>query len=150
MNDANDHRNKRERKILEKFKNKYLTKSKEKRASVALNNPKTIEMLTEATLKGIGYVRLPDFFNSKYLNNGSLVPLLPNFKLLPERGIYAIYPDRRYLPLKVFGLTQESSTLIAKKICNFSATICASPDFMRHAYNSKNYRNFNPLQYYLQ
>ena len=58
-------------------------------------------MLTEATLKGIGYVRLPDFFNSKYLNNGSLVPLLLNFKLLPERGIYAIYPDRRYLPLKV-------------------------------------------------
>ena len=34
--------NKRERKILEKFENKYLTKSKEKRASVALNNPKTI------------------------------------------------------------------------------------------------------------
>jgi len=61
----------------------------------------SIEMLTEATLKGIGYVRLPDFFNSKYLNNGSLVSLLPNFKLLPERGIYAIYPDRRYLPLKV-------------------------------------------------
>ena len=24
----------------------------------------------------------------------------------------------------------ESSTLIAKKICNFSATICASPDFI--------------------
>lgn len=61
----------------------------------------SLEMLTEATLKGIGYVRLPDFFNSKYLNNGSLVSLLPNFKLLPERGIYAIYPDRRYLPLKV-------------------------------------------------
>lgn len=61
----------------------------------------SIEMLTEATLKGIGYVRLPDFFNSKYLNNGLLVSLLPNFKLLPERGIYAIYPDRRYLPLKV-------------------------------------------------
>ena len=61
----------------------------------------SIEMLTEATLKGIGYVRLPDFFNSKYLNNGSLVPLLPTFKLLPERGIYAIYPDKRYLPLKV-------------------------------------------------
>mgnify|MGYP005676470003 FL=1 len=34
--------NKTERKILEKFKNKYLTESKEKRASVALNNPKTL------------------------------------------------------------------------------------------------------------
>jgi DNA-binding transcriptional LysR family regulator len=29
------------------------------------------------------------------------MPLLPNYKLLPERGIYAIYPDKRYLPLKV-------------------------------------------------
>ena len=61
----------------------------------------SIEMLIEATLKGIGYVRLPNFFNSKYLKSGSLIPLLPNYKLLPERGIYAIYPDRRYLPLKV-------------------------------------------------
>ena len=61
----------------------------------------SIEMLIEATLKGIGYVRLPDFFNSKYLQSESLIPLLPSFKLLPERGIYAIYPDKRYLPLKV-------------------------------------------------
>jgi len=75
----------------------------------------SIEMLIEATLKGIGYVRLPNFFNSKYLKNESLIPLLPNFKLLPERGIYAIYPDKRYLPLKV----RKFIDYLAKQMSDF-------------------------------
>jgi len=27
--------------------------------------------------------------------------LAPDFTLLPERNVYAVYPDRRYLPIKV-------------------------------------------------
>jgi len=30
-----------------------------------------------------------------------LLALLPDYILLPDRGVYAIYPDRRYLPMKV-------------------------------------------------
>ena len=27
--------------------------------------------------------------------------LLPDYSLIPERGVYALYPDRIYLPMKV-------------------------------------------------
>ena len=58
-------------------------------------------MLMESTLKGVGFARLPAFACSTYLADGRLIRLLADHKLTPEMGIYAIYPDRRYLPLKV-------------------------------------------------
>ena len=58
-------------------------------------------MLVESTLKGVGFARLPAFSCGAYLSDGQLIQLLPDHKLTPEMGIYAIYPDRRYLPLKV-------------------------------------------------
>jgi DNA-binding transcriptional LysR family regulator len=30
-----------------------------------------------------------------------MIKLLSEYKSLPERGIYAVYPDRRFLPMKV-------------------------------------------------
>ena len=58
-------------------------------------------MLVESTLKGVGFARLPAFACGTYLSDGRLIQLLPDHRLTPEMGIYAIYPDRRYLPLKV-------------------------------------------------
>lgn len=60
-----------------------------------------IGMLLEATMKGIGIARLPAFACKDYIDSGALVSLLPDYTLIPEMDIYAIYPDRRYLPLKV-------------------------------------------------
>jgi len=61
----------------------------------------SVEMLVESTLRGIGYVRAPAFAVNEHLKEGRLIHLLPNYQSLPERGVYAIYPDKRFLPLKV-------------------------------------------------
>ena len=61
----------------------------------------SMEMLINSTLKGIGFSRLPTIFSDKYIKKGELIKLLTDYKNLPERGIYAIYPDRRFLPMKV-------------------------------------------------
>ena len=36
-----------------------------------------------------------------HLASGDLIRLLPDVETSPDRGIYVIYPDRRFLPLKV-------------------------------------------------
>ena len=61
----------------------------------------SVGMLVESTLKGIGYARIPSFAVNQHLREGRLIHLLPKYQSLPERGVYAIYPDKRFLPLKV-------------------------------------------------
>ena len=61
----------------------------------------SIGMLVESALRGIGYARVPSFAVNKHIKNGRLIHLLPEYKSLPERSVYAIYPDKRFLPLKV-------------------------------------------------
>lgn len=68
------------------------------RASLCANSA---EMLLDAALHGIGYVRAPSFICMEHIKTGKLIRLLPNYTLTPERGIYAIYPAKRHLPLKV-------------------------------------------------
>ena len=58
-------------------------------------------MLVESALKGIGYARAPSFAVNEHIKEGRLLHLLPEYKSLPERSVYAIYPDKRFLPLKV-------------------------------------------------
>jgi len=58
-------------------------------------------MMLEACRNGIGVAVLPEFSCRAALEEGDIVRLLPEFTTSPERGIYAVYPDRRYLPLKV-------------------------------------------------
>lgn len=54
----------------------------------------------DAALRGLGLCRLPDFYVHTHLNLGALVELLPQHR--PEdEGVWAVYPDRTYLPLKV-------------------------------------------------
>jgi len=61
----------------------------------------SIGMLVESALKGIGYARAPSFAVNEHIKEGRLLHLLPEYKSLPERSVYAIYPDKRFLPLKV-------------------------------------------------
>jgi DNA-binding transcriptional LysR family regulator len=53
----------------------------------------TLEVLLNTTLNGIGFCKLPDVFSDQYYEEGKLIKLLPDYSFIPERGIYAIYPD---------------------------------------------------------
>jgi DNA-binding transcriptional LysR family regulator len=57
----------------------------------------TAEMQLEACLSGLGVSLLPIFSAEAYLKSGELVALLPGYSTYPELGIYALYPQNRYL-----------------------------------------------------
>lgn len=57
----------------------------------------TAEMQLAACLEGVGLALLPIFSVYKYLETGALVQVLPSYSTEPERGIYAMYPQTRYL-----------------------------------------------------
>ena len=61
----------------------------------------TISMLLEATKQGLGFCRLPEVFCAEALKEGTLIKILSEYELTPERAIFVIYPEKRYLPLKV-------------------------------------------------
>lgn len=53
-----------------------------------------------AAVAGLGIAMLPDFVARPAIESGELVTLFGDF-MPTDRGIYAIYPHRRYLPAKV-------------------------------------------------
>jgi DNA-binding transcriptional LysR family regulator len=55
----------------------------------------------QAALAGLGFVLLPDFVANPEIKAGRLVHVLPTFKVGAPGAIYAVYPHRRYLPVKV-------------------------------------------------
>lgn len=57
----------------------------------------TAEMQLEACLKGLGVALLPIFTADCHLRSGELVALFPECTTYPERGIFAMYPQNRYL-----------------------------------------------------
>jgi len=71
-----------------------------------------------AAMHGVGIALEPDFIVATHLKSGNLVSVLDAFKA-PVTPIYAIYPSRRFLPLKIrsfvdflvqrFSGTRESS-----------------------------------------
>ncbi|GAA4355260.1 LysR substrate-binding domain-containing protein [Kangiella marina] len=56
--------------------------------------------LAQAALQGIGIVQLPDYYTRTYLDSGQLVPLLEPFRI-PEEGIWAVYPQNRFMSPKL-------------------------------------------------
>ncbi len=58
------------------------------------------EAMSSAAEAGMGICLLPDYVAAPALQRGSLVRLLPNFRL-PEKHIHALYPSRRFLDAKV-------------------------------------------------
>ena len=57
----------------------------------------TAEMQLEACLRGLGVALLPAFSADTYLKSGELIALFPGYTTYPESGIYAMYPQNRYL-----------------------------------------------------
>lgn len=62
-----------------------------------VNNSDAIHL---ACLDGLGIANLPRFIVESDLQAGRLQTILTDFPL-PEHGIYAVYPQRKYLPSKV-------------------------------------------------
>jgi len=56
--------------------------------------------LTDAALKGLGIVQLPDYYVQQHLQSGKLVTLLDNYRA-PDEGIWAVYPHNRHLSPRI-------------------------------------------------
>lgn len=71
--------------------------------SVAVSGPIEVNS-PQATLRAarasLGIAMVPDFIAKPYIASGELVSLFDEY-LTKDRGIYAVYPHRRYLPAKV-------------------------------------------------
>ncbi|ABM05212.1 transcriptional regulator, LysR family [Psychromonas ingrahamii 37] len=56
--------------------------------------------LVDAALKNIGIIQLPDYYLQEHINSGKLISLLNNVRVA-EEGIWAVYPQNRYLSPKI-------------------------------------------------
>ncbi|EJN6826832.1 LysR family transcriptional regulator [Vibrio cidicii] len=67
------------------------------RGNFIVNNS---EAIRRALIAGIGVAQMPTFIIGKELRSGTLVNLMPEYRL-PEHFLYAVYPQRKHMPLKV-------------------------------------------------
>lgn len=58
------------------------------------------EAILAAILEGIGVGRLPTFVAGPLVRSGQLVNLFPDYRI-PDHTLYAVFPERQYLPAKV-------------------------------------------------
>ncbi|OAT54452.1 LysR family transcriptional regulator [Providencia heimbachae] len=58
------------------------------------------QALVQAVIGGIGIALLPHFITSIEDVDNQLIPLLTDYEL-PDHSIYAVYPEKQYLPRKV-------------------------------------------------
>ncbi|NDF13444.1 MAG: LysR family transcriptional regulator, partial [Proteobacteria bacterium] len=59
------------------------------------------EMMLAAACAGLGIIKLPSFMIANEVKSGRLKPVLPGYEIHPERNIYAVFPENRYLSNKV-------------------------------------------------
>lgn len=69
------------------------------------------QALTDAALKGIGIVQLPDYYVQHYIEQGLLTHVLEQY--LESDGIWALYPHNRHLSPKVRMLVDYLSQQLA-------------------------------------
>ena len=62
-----------------------------------------------AALAGLGVCRLAHFLVRKELDDGRLVPLLSDALPVNDRAIFAVYPNREHLPVKVRRFVDAAS-----------------------------------------
>jgi DNA-binding transcriptional LysR family regulator len=70
-------------------------------------------MAMRAAIGGLGVTMLPDFVAKSALDSGELVSLFEE-NGIDDRGIYAIYPHRRYLPAKVRAFVDHQTAWFRK------------------------------------
>jgi DNA-binding transcriptional LysR family regulator len=59
------------------------------------------QFLHDAALEGKGLILSPDFICADAIREGTLVPVLTDQLLQKEIGVYAVYPQTRYLSRRV-------------------------------------------------
>ena len=94
-----------------KLRNKYGSEHSVELSPAIYAN--SIGMLLESTLSGIGFASLPTIFCDVDLQEGKLIRLLNDHTIVPELGVFALYPDRRYLPMKVRKFIDMLSAYLA-------------------------------------
>ena len=70
-------------------------------AKLSTNND---QMMVSFARAGQGLILLPRFMVESELDNGRLREVLPDYRLFPERKLYAVFPHGRHLPLKTRAL----------------------------------------------
>jgi DNA-binding transcriptional LysR family regulator len=73
---------------------------------IEVNSPQTT---LRAARAGLGVAIIPDFIAAPSIQSGELVTLFDDY-IAKDRGIYAVYPHRRYLPAKVRSFVDFLST----------------------------------------
>lgn len=71
--------------------------------SVSVTGPMEVnspQATVRAARAGLGVALVPDFIAKPWIDSGELVSLFDEY-IATDRGIYAVYPHRRYLPAKV-------------------------------------------------
>jgi DNA-binding transcriptional LysR family regulator len=63
------------------------------------------DFLLGATLAGLGISLMPSFIAYQAIRDGRLVPILRDYRL-PLATAYAVYPSRRFVPLRVRALVE--------------------------------------------
>lgn len=77
---------------------------------IEVNSP---QATVRAAAAGLGIAIVPDFIVKPYIIRGDLVSLFDD-AATNDRGIYAVYPHRRYLPAKVRSLVDFLSNWFKK------------------------------------
>ncbi len=72
-----------------------------------------VTCIREAAVSGLGVARLPLFLIEAQLQRGELVPLMPDWRTA-DAHIYALYPNRRYLPQNVKTFLDYSAQQLAR------------------------------------
>jgi DNA-binding transcriptional LysR family regulator len=72
------------------------------------------EALMQAAAQGLGITRQPDFIVAPFLDNGSVVEILPRYASEPL-GVYAVLPSNRYIPHRISVLIEFLSQALARK-----------------------------------
>lgn len=84
--------------------------------SVTISGPIEVNS-PQATLRaaraGLGIAMVPDFIARPFIQSGELVTLFDEY-ISKDRGIYAVYPHRRYLPAKVRSFVDYLSAWFRK------------------------------------
>jgi DNA-binding transcriptional LysR family regulator len=61
----------------------------------------SIAMLVGGVLNGLGFAGLPMFAAEEHAKSGKLIQILKDYTPHPDLDVFVIYPDKRFLPLKV-------------------------------------------------
>ncbi len=71
------------------------------------------EALLSAILNGAGIGRLPSFAAAEYIRQGRLTQLFADYHM-PVKTMYAVYPERHYMPAKVRAFLEFASEKLGK------------------------------------